>query len=275
VLDWALKALAGAGKAVIATYASSATQLAGAAERRGVRLDGLVLMIGGEPVTPAKRRAIEAVGAAAVDVYAFTQLGTAAMACPHTPNELHVMEQALAVVPRRRVRTDGVVVDALLWTTLRPDARNVLVNVENDDYGTLSVDGDACPCWFGRLGLRQRVSGVRGMSKMVAGGVTVKGEVFEELAETTLPDRFGGRSGDYQFIEEQVGHETRLVLRVHPRLPAVDEEAVLAVVAERLRQTETGRLADDVWSAQGAVRVVRSEAVRTRAGKILPYETLR
>src|SRR3954447_25849827 len=123
-----------------------------------------------------------------------------------------------------------------------------------------------------QLGVRTRLGGIRGMSKVVAAGITVPGETFDRLAEEILPSRLGGGPGDYQFVEDERGGATTVALRIHPRLGAVDEQAALDAVTGLLAETESGVLANAVWRPAGTLRVVRDVPAQTRAGKTLSYE---
>lgn len=276
VLDWVTRTLRDHGRAYVFAYASSGLSLGQAAWDTGQRLDGLVLLLTGEPVTAAKVAAVKRTGARVINAYGSMQLGLGAINCPSCPGEqLHLAEHEVALTTRRRERSDGVEVDALLWTSLRESSRNVLINVENDDYATVLRDDVPCSCAFGQAGVRVRIENPRGVSKVVAAGVTIRGEVFERLVETTLPERFGGGPGDYQFVEEEVEGQTRLSLRVNPRLVDVSLEDAVQAVREVLRRDEFGRLADDVWDGIDTLRAERATALRTRSGKTLPLEVLR
>ena len=274
VLDWCLKALSARGRAMVLGYASSLTRLALAAIERGVSLEGVTFIMSGEPVTSAKAQVIRESGAALCNFYGFTQGGIVATNCPYcNDEELHVLEQDLAVIQRRRKRSDGSDVDAFLYTGLSAVMGVVLINLESDDFGELRHDETPCSCEFGKLGFRTRIANVRGMSKVVAGGVTVPGELLERIVESTLPKRFGGGPGDYQFSESG-GSQTKLVLRVDPRLGGIDESEVLECVRAELRSTEYGLLADRVWLGADALEVAREPAAPARSGKVLPFETL-
>jgi hypothetical protein len=275
VLEWCLDALGRGRGAQLCAYASSAVRLAKLAAERDVSLDGLVLVLAGEPVTKAKAEAVRAVGARPINSYAFTQTGDVAVGCALRPEEvLHLWDQEVAVVTRRVQRADGEPVDAFLWTTLQPEARSFFINVENDDYGIVSVDEPPCGCELGRAGMRTTLSNVRGMSKVAAGGVSVSGDVLASLAEDVLPQALGGWPADYQFSEEEHNGQSRLVLRIDPSVPGVDETTALAVVRDRIRQSEFGMLADEVWSPTGALRIERAAPQATRSGKILSFEGL-
>lgn len=275
VLAWCRDALDRAGRAVLLAYPSSSVALAHEAVEQGIRLDGLVVRCGGEPVTAARRAAIEASGASVLQVYAFSPAGTVAAACPRCDGDaMHVFDHAFGLVTRRRARSDGTDVDALLWTTLQPAAGQLMLNMENDDYGSVDV-GPSCDGPLEALGLRTTVRQVRGMSKVVAGGVTVDGELLVRMVDVLLPERFGGAPSDYQFSEAGEDGVARLELRIAPRLPGIDPAAVVDAVESALRQDELGLLATAVWASTGAVTVVREPPRTAPSGKTLPYEPLR
>ena len=275
VLAWCIEALSRAGSARLSTYPSSAVRLARLAEAEGESLDGLLVTVLGEPATMGRRRAIERSGARTAAGYAFMQAGGAGTTCPHETRErYHVYEDKLAVVPRRRRRPDGVEVDAFLWTTMSGTARGVFINVENDDYGSIERDSEPCSCLFGQLGVRTRVGDVRGISKVVAAGVTVAGEVFERLVDEVLPAAFGGSPLEYQFAELDREDLGTLVLRIDPSIGTVEEAAVLSIVRDELSRQEVGRLADAVWAPADSVRVLREPPTAAPSGKTLPYEPL-
>ncbi|MGH9030263.1 MAG: hypothetical protein ACRDV4_11705 [Acidimicrobiales bacterium] len=274
VLDWCLDALRRRGRALLSGYTSSLVSLARAAAERHRDLSGLVLATSGEPLTQEKTSAILAVNAVPLDTYAFAQVGGVATACTHRPvGELHVWETDVAVITREGCRPDGRSVSVFLWTTLQPSARNIFVNVSSDDYGVLRRDDQPCTCGFGSLGFRTTVGQIRGLSKVVTGGITLPPDVLHDVVERQLPQQFGGTPVDYQFLETEVGGRSCLVLRVDPAL-RVDDAAVLQAVSVRLRASEAGMLADEVWETGVDLRVQRQPPVPTRSGKVLALETL-
>ena len=272
VLAWVEDALRREGRALLQGLTSSVTRLGAMAGERGVRLDGLVGSLSGEPLTPAKVAVLASAGARVANSYAFSPLGRAGFSCPFgEPEEPHLWDSERAVVTRRRPRADGVEVDAFCWTTLVSDAPAVWLNVENDDYGVLARDDD-CSCLMGRLGFSTRFRQIRSLSKVVAGGGTLPGEVLQRLAEEELPRRFGGSPTDYQFVEEEVDGSTVVSVRVDPRLGSMDEGAVLEAVSQTLVRSEEGMLAERLWSS--TLRLVRTTPVTTAGGKMLPFESL-
>jgi hypothetical protein len=275
VLRWCLDALARTGSARLRTYPSSAVMLANAAIAQGARLDGLVVTMTGEPATIGRRRAVEATGARTATSYGFMQGGAIASSCIHeTAERYHLFDGRFAVIGRPRERNDGVLVDAFLWTSLSATPRAVMINVENDDYGTITREAQPCSCLWGQLGSMTSIRDIRGMTKVVAGGVTVAGEVLERLVDQVLPATVGGTPLDYQFAELDADDRGLLALRVDPRLGALDEAAVLDVVVRELEQKEMGRLASAVWVPGASIKILRAPAVAAPSGKTLPFEPL-
>jgi hypothetical protein len=208
-------------------------------------------------------------------LYAFMPEGGIAIGCPHTPDETyHLWDHDLAAIERRRPRGDGIEVDAFLWTSLSLEAPRVLLNVENDDYGRITIDEEPCQCLLGQLGVRTRISDVRGVSKVVAAGITLEGEVFDHIVEQALPAGLGGGPGDFQFVEDEHDGRPRVTLRINPALGDVDEAAVLDTVVGVLRKTDGGVLAAEVWAPSGVLRVTRELPLVTPAGKCLSYERM-
>jgi hypothetical protein len=214
VVRWLVEALGRSGGAVLTGYASSITAAARWAVDHGIDLTGVAAFPASEPVTAGKLAVMRAAGMRPHPMYAFTPEGTVALQCEHCPpEEYHVWDQDVAVVTRRRPRGDGTDVDALLWTSLADEAPRVLLNVENDDHGAVRYDVD-CSCQLADLGLRTRVADIRGTSKVVSAGISLDGELFDELAEVVLPARLGGGTGDYQFVEHESPSGTVVSLRV-------------------------------------------------------------
>ena len=112
------------------------------------------------------------------------------------------------------------------------------------------------------------------MSKVTAEGMTVRGEVLMRLAEELLPSAFGGWPADYQFLEERSDGQSRLCLRVDPRVRGLDEQAVVAYVRRELRETTPGFLAEAVWHDVETLRLARLSPRPTRSGKALPLDVV-
>jgi hypothetical protein len=271
VVRWMQDALQRAGRVTITGYASSLTAAARWAVANGIDLSGVVAYPASEPVTAGKLASMRAAGMEAYGMYALVPEGTMAMACPRCDDEeYHLWEHEVAVVTRRRARGDGTEVDAFCLTSLARIAPRVLVNVENDDYGEVRRDVP-CDCALGRLGLTTRLSHIRGISKVVAAGVTIEGHVFDEIAERLLPAALGGGPGDYQFVEVDGAEGTAMVLRIHPDVGGVDDGAAGDAVRQALAVTDNGLLASAVW---GSFRIERRPPSITQAGKLLAYQRI-
>jgi hypothetical protein len=274
VVAWMVDAVRRAGGAAITGYASSITAAARWAVEHDIDLTGVAAFPASEPVTEGKLAVMRAAGMTAHPMYAFTPEGTVALQCERCRDEeYHLWDQDVAVISRRRPRGDGSEVDAFLWTSLAVEAPRVLVNVENDDYGAMR-EAD-CECALGELGLRTRVADVRGMSKVVSAGISLDGELFDELAEIVLPARVGGQAGDYQFVEQETPSGTVVALHVHPRVGAIDETEARQALQDALASTDNGALAASVWSSAAGLPIVREAPLVTAAGKTLSFDRIR
>ena len=275
VVEWMVDARRRAGRAVMTGYASSITAAARYAIEQGIDLSGVVVFPSSEPVTEAKLSTIRASGLTACPTYAFVPEGIIAMGCANaTDEDYHLWGHELAVITRPRTTDSGREVDALLLTSLPAVAPRVMVNVENDDYADVRRDGLDCGCGLATIGLETRLSRIRGLSKVVAAGISVEGRTFDRLVDEDLPAKIGGGPGDYQFVEQEDDRGTVVAIRVHPSLGEIDEARVRDVVSEGLRSSETGVLADEVWKLGGRLVVERKAPMSTKAGKTLAFERL-
>jgi hypothetical protein len=261
--------------ALLSTTASSGVRVCNAAEELGVNIEGTFFRLGGEPFTEAKAEAIARTGSRAVSNYSMSELGRVGIACatPAALDDLHVTTDQLAVIQRERPVGPGASVGALLYTTLRPSAPKLMLNVESDDYATL--EHRECGCLAGELGLSTHVHGVRSYEKLTSEGMTFVGSDLFGLLDEVLPRRFGGRPTDYQLMEEEVGGVPKVTVVISPAVGKVDERAVLETVIATLRSGPGyKRMMTDVWGDGGTLRVVRREPYVTGAGKILPLHVL-
>lgn len=258
---------------VILTIPSAALRIALAARQGGLRLDGVTFIVSGEPVTPAKLAAIQAAGAQVRAFFAFTEFGPAAYPCarPAGPDDMHVCRDAVAVVQRRRSAGQmGSEVDALLFTSLRPEARRVLLNMETGDYGKITER--RCGCLFEQVGWTEHLEDVRSFEKLNLESWAFLGSKLLTLVEETLPARVGGDPTDYQLVEqEERAGQTRLTVLVHPRLGAIDAAAVLACMETALDMTPTWI---DAHRKLGTLQVRRAVPMKTPAGKVMPLHHL-
>jgi hypothetical protein len=272
ILAWMGSSMAN-GCAILTTP-SCALRLALAAARKHTRLTGITFVTIGEPLTPAKLATIQSTGARAFSSLGFTEFGRATYGCasPVTPDEMHVCRDALAVVQRKRVVDHaGTEVDALMFTSLLPNARRILLNMETGDYGRMTTRSCGCPLEV--LGWTDHLQDIRSFEKLNAEGRLFFGSQLISLVEQTLPQRFGGDPTDYQLVEQEDEEGlTRLSVHVHPRLAGIDENAVRDCVEVVL--SEAGPAAAVLWRKADTVRVRRAPPIVTRVGKLMPLHHL-
>jgi hypothetical protein len=276
VAEWAAETVARRGACLVHATPSMCLRVALAARERGIDLAGVTFLGGGEPLTPAKARAIAATGARVFANYNMSEVGAIGVFCtrPIAVNEQHVMTDQLALVQAPR-QVGDVEVDAILVTSLLATAPKVLLNVETDDFGV--VERRRCGCPLDALGLHTHVRDVRSFKKLTAEGMTLVGSEMEQVLEQVLPERFGGSALDYQLAEEEDEQGfTRLALRVSPAVGAVDEREVLAAVLAALeRASISADLAMRLWNHTGAIRVVRAAPILGARGKQQPLLLVR
>jgi hypothetical protein len=262
----------------LATTISRAVRVSLAAQEAGIRLDGLVINGGGEPATPAKVRAMENVGARYFANYALTEAGTLGNGCAHTLDygDVHLFKDAYALIDYPHpIPAFDVTVPAFNLTTLLPTAPKLLLNLQMNDYGI--VEERACGCEFETYGYSTHLREIRSYSKLTGEGVTLIGSEVVHVLEQVLPDRFGGTPLDYQLMEQEDSQGlTRLYLVIHPRLEITDEQAVVDVVLNALRQSSPmADSASSVWQRAGTIHVKRKEPVWTGRGKFMPLDIRR
>ena len=238
-------------------------------------LAGVTFLLGYEPLTAARRRAIERAGARAVATYGFAEGGTVGQQCrvPAEPDDVHVARDTFAVVPDGAVRAEPAGGAPLLLTSLLPSAPKILLNASIGDTATL-VTRD-CGCGFDQLGYRQHLHTIRSGQKATGEGVTFLGADLARVLEDALPPRFGGAPTDYQLLEED-GPDglTRYRLLVSPAVGALDEpEVARAFLAELARLRPAYRFMVDQWARVGALTVARQQPLLSARGKLLAFRS--
>ena len=121
-------------------------------------------------------------------------------------------------------------------------------------------------------GLTAHVHRVGSYEKLTSEGLAYSHESLLELLETTLPERFGGATGDYQIVEEEdEGGQTYLTLLVDPAVGRIDERGLLDRFGAALATgSRSNRFMTRVWHEVGSLRVRRETPVASPRGKILP-----
>jgi len=257
----------------ITTAASNAARIARVGWESGVSMTGTKFIMGGEPLTDAKREVVEKVGARAIPRYVYGGCLLIGYGCanPVYTDEIHVDQSAVALIANPRpIAVDGPPTHALLCTTLNPWASKLLFNMDNGDYATFSER--SCGCALEKAGLRLHLHRIRSYEKFTSEGMNYfYGDLFG-LLERTLPAEFGGGPGDYQLVEEEDANgQTRLTLVVHPQVGSVEDRKLLSRLQDGLGWgSRSNRFQAKIWQAVGTLRVRRAIPHASPRGKILP-----
>jgi hypothetical protein len=255
---------------------AAAVRLCLATRERGESLRDVTFLLVAEPLTPARRDTIEATGATAVPAYGFSEGGNLGGQCrsPAAADDVHIFEDAFAVIQRERRLADGETVDALLMTALRSACSKVMLNAEIGDYAVLETR--PCECLFGELGYTRHLHTIRSFEKLTGEGVTFVGADLFRLLEEVFPKRFGGAVGDYQLVEEQDERGVpRYRLLVSPEVGPLDDRSVVAALLEELGKLSGHyRLMAGMWSQVDVLEVQRRRPLPTARGKVFPFRTL-
>lgn len=271
ILRWMSSVLAEGGTPHLDTFPGAAVELCRAARAAGVDLEGAHLSLPGEPLTEARLATIRATGAHAVSRYSTSETGPLGGGClaPATADDQHVFEDAHAFIQAGEEPTGRLPADALLVTSLRRSASLVLLNVALGDRGDLSARPCGCP--LETVGWGRHLSGIRSYEKLTAHGMTFHDIDVVRVLEHTLPARFGGGPNDYQLVEAVARDgRPRLILRVHPRVPARPPEDVARAFLDAISGGGPAqRIMGQVWRDARVVEVIREEPVTSAGGKIL------
>ncbi|HEY7139688.1 MAG TPA: hypothetical protein VIE44_06310 [Methylomirabilota bacterium] len=248
------------------TFGSTATHLCRVALETGRDLAGLKLSVSGEPVTAARLEVMRRAGAEVVPRAGSRECGLIGAGClrPGTADDLHVHEDLHAVVQPGRAAP--LAPDTLLFSSLRPTAPLVLLNVSLGDEAVLGPR--TCGCPLEALGLTTHIHDLRNSVRLTVGGIKLFEADVARVLDTILPARFGGGPTDYQLCQEDGSDPPRLHLLVHPRLGPVDSAAVgAAFLAAVGAEGGAERVASLAWDAARVLRVERRAPVAV-GGKI-------
>jgi hypothetical protein len=281
VAEWAARAVQKSGRCVVYTFAASAVRVCAAAAEANLDIQGTRFLVTGEPLTPHKKREIEAVGAFAVPVYGVSEAGVIAAGCNHRDAEsdsCHLYKDSSALITHRTaVPFLDQSIDSFLLTGVLRESPKVLLNVGMGDFGNISME--PCNCEYGLAGFDIKLSGIRSYEKLTGEGVTFVNTDFIETIEKELPERFGGQSTDYQLVETEDEHGLpRLRLLVSPRLGALDEKEIGNQFLEFLKHAESqnwAHVGTNMWKQTNTLQVEREYPIATISGKILPFHLLK
>ena len=103
--------IAGGARPFLFTFTSSAVRLCQAAVEAGIDLTGAMIMLAGEPITPARLDAIRPSGATALPRYGSVETGPIGYGClaPTEADDVHVLSdlQALIRDPLEALHLEG------------------------------------------------------------------------------------------------------------------------------------------------------------------------
>jgi len=255
--------------AYLSAPASSIVRICQAALQTGVDISGSLFRVSGEPYTEAKRRVVVSCGAQTFSSWSLSECGTIAGGCfrAQAIDEVHLYSGKLALIQRPvSLKHDVGTVDAFHLTTLRRETPKVLLNVDTGDYGIVSERRCGCP--LDELGMTIHVHTIRNYEKLTTSGMHILGSDILELVENLLPQRHGGKPGDYQFVEEAGSPETCVTIVVSRSVKNLKEEVLLRDVKQFLsKKSRAQRMMLNIWEQGKSIRVVRAEPYTTYTGK--------
>lgn len=273
VARWLKDTAQKSGRSLLYANVSRAVRVCAAAEAASLDLSGVAMRIGGEPVTEAKTNAIRRVGATPMSTYGSIETGGIGLGCarPLDASDVHLLTDAFALITHaHQVEGANITVPAINLTTLRDTAPKVMLNYQSDDYGI--VETRSCGCELESYGYTTHLRKIHSYSKLLGEGVTLIGNEMVHIIEQVLPARFGGSILDYQLMEEEDSQGfTRLYLLISPRLQIPNEDEVVKIVLEGMRNASpTADATRLMWQQTNTIRIRRAEPIPTPAGKVLP-----
>lgn len=277
VAKWASRMLEEHASCVVYTFAASAARVCMAAADLNLNIKGTKFLVTGEPLTPQKKKEIESAGASAVPVYGISEAGVIASGCDQssdTSDHCHLYKDTTAIITRQcPVPYSDSTVGSYLFTNLLYESPKILLNVDMGDYGDLDVR--PCDCGFGKVGFDVHLGGIRSYEKLTGEGVTFVNTDFIWIIEKKLPESYGGKSTDYQLVEEENDNGIpHLRLLVSPRIRNVNETDLVNTFLKLLKGAEDrlwAQAGTEMWTQSGMIRVVRELPIPTASGKILPF----
>jgi hypothetical protein len=270
IVRWMADALAAGRMPNLAGFVSGAVRVCQAAAEAGISLRGAKFSVGGEPLNAARADVVKRAGGEILLHYGSTETGGIGRGCsaPQAPDDLHVHHERLALLQPGPDGPPDLPATALLVTTLLPRVRLIMLNASIGDQAELLTRSCGCP--LERLGWRTHIHTLRSFEKLTIGGMTFFDADVGRVLDAVLPARFGGGPTDYQLLEhEGVDGQSGLHLLVHPRLGALDEQAVRAAFLDAIGAGEGAeRVMAQVWRDAGIPAVVRAAPRTAARGKI-------
>jgi hypothetical protein len=279
ILRWMEQILRRGETPHVMSYPSAVVRLCLAAVETGLDLRRAVFTSAGEPMTSARLAVIERTGARIIPRYSSVESGPIGYGClqREAPDDLHLLRDVVVLIQPRgtdagREGTGSpeapVHPDTLLLSTLRASAPLVLINASLGDQAVMRERRCGCP--LDALGWTTHLRDIRSQEKLTAGGMTFLDTDLIRVLEEVLPARFGGAPTDYQLVEEEAEEgQPRLRLLVHPRIGAVDAEALGEAFLSAIGSgTGSERVMALLWRDARLLRVERRPPLAGPSGKI-------
>jgi hypothetical protein len=262
------------------TFPSAVVRLCTAAAETGLDLRRVVFTSAGEPLTSARLAVVHRAGAQIIPRYSSVESGPIGYGClaREAPDDLHLLHDLVALIQPSETGADRegmgpvgspFLPDTLLLSSLRASAPLILINVSLGDQAVMRER--CCGCPLEALGWTTHLRDIRSHEKLTAGGMTFLDTDLIRVLEEVLPARFGGAPTDYQLVEEEAEEgQPRLRLLVHPRVGAVDTEALAETFLSAIGGgTGAERVMELLWREARLLRVERRPPLAAPSGKIL------
>ena len=253
-------------------FCSAGLRLCQAATAAGIDLRGAWLMVGGEPLTPARASVMRAAGVTLLPRYGTAEAPSIGIGCtrPEAADDVHLLSDLYAIVTGEATAGTAPLPPGALWlSSLCPTAPMILLNVSMGDQ---AVFGHApCGCPLAELGWTTRFHTLRSFEKLTAGGMTFLDADVARVLEEVLPHRFGGGPADYQLVEEECADgRPSIRLLVHPRVNPSDLDLVGQAFLDAISaEAEGGNVMGRLWRDAKFLRVECRPPLTTASGKIL------
>lgn len=257
------------------TFSSSSVRLCQAALDLGIDISGCRFTLVGEPITSARMATVTEAGGEVMPLYGSSECGSIGYGCLKSthPDQVHLSADIHAIIqPETTSLNYGMPPFTLLFTSLRPSAPFILLNVSLGDQAI--IEGSGCGCPLERLGWRRRLHTIRSFEKLTVGGMCLLDVDVIKVLEEIMPARFGGGPSDYQLLEEGYQGKPQLCLLVHPAVGPIDPTVVADTFLSAVGKGRgVERLTAMLWREEGLLHVEQRPPRATKTGKILHLHT--
>jgi hypothetical protein len=270
---WIESMLKDAGECTFYAMTSQAVRICIEGKDNGLELDGAKFITGSEPITNAKRKVIESVGAIMIPFYVMSECSHIGYGCknPINVDEVHFFKDSLALIQGKKF-SEKSEAESLFLTNLLSSAPRMMLNMETDDFGIIELR--ECDCKFQDLGFTEHIHDIRSFSKLTCEGVTFPGIDLIKVLEEDLPELFGGGPLDYQLIErEEIDGISKVILNVSPNVGEINKKNLKKKFFELINPSmrNTNAL---MWETGETIKVERNPPIQTQSGKILPINII-